>query len=67
MSQKNNQSFSEKFEELEEIVSYFEGSQLDVDESLAKFERGVELSKELQKYLETAQNKVEKIKLTFDE
>lgn len=60
-------SFSDSFEELEEIVAWFDSSDAtDLDESLKKFERGAELSKEIKKYLETAENKVEKIKAEFD-
>jgi exodeoxyribonuclease VII small subunit len=66
MSTKNDQSFAEKFSELESIVEWFEGDAQDIDESLRKFERGAELSKELKKYLEQTENKVTKIKEKFD-
>lgn len=69
MSTKNEQdakSFAEKFAELEEIVNWFDGEVKDIDESIKKFERGTELSKELREYLKTAENKVSKIKADFD-
>lgn len=58
--------FSGKFRELDEIIAYFDSDELDIDESLKQFERGVELSKELKEYLEQAKNKVEKIKADFE-
>ncbi len=65
-AQSKEQSFAEKFAELEEIVAWFDGDVKDIDESLNKFERGAELSKELQKYLDETENKVTKIKQKFD-
>ena len=67
MSKNDEKSdFAEKFSELEEIVSWFDGDVQDIDESLAKFERGAKLSQELRKYLEETENKVTKIKEKFD-
>ena len=66
MSKADENSFSKKFAELEEIVAWFDGDVQDVDESLKKFERGAELSQELKKYLEETENRVQKIKEKFD-
>jgi exodeoxyribonuclease VII small subunit len=66
MSKNDEVNFSEKFSELEAIVEWFDGDVKDVDESLKKFERGVELSKELKDYLKNAENKVKKIKADFE-
>ena len=60
-----DQSYSEKFAELEEIVAWFDGDVQDLDQSIEQFERGVELSKEIKKYLNEAENKVTKIKESF--
>jgi len=66
MSKNDDKSFSEKYAELEEIVNWFSGDVKDIDESLKKFERGAELSKELKEYLKNTENKVTKIKQKFD-
>lgn len=63
---KSDKGFSEKFQELEEIVEWFSGDAKDIDESLKKFERGIELSNELRAFLKETENKVEKIKKKFD-
>ena len=65
MSNKD-QSLSNKFKELEDIVEWFDGDNLDLDKSLEKFERGAELSKEIKTFLDHAENKVKKIKADFE-
>lgn len=62
----DDKGFAKKFEELEAIVEWFSGDLQDIDKSLEKFERGVELSNQLKTYLEETENKVEKIKKKFD-
>ncbi|MCL2024673.1 MAG: exodeoxyribonuclease VII small subunit [Coriobacteriia bacterium] len=52
------QTFARGIEELEAIVRDLEGGKLELEESLARYERGVTLIKELQVTLETAQQKV---------
>lgn len=51
-------SFSEALAELEGIVSALEGGQLELEESLSRYERGVVLLKALQSKLADAQQKV---------
>ncbi len=52
--------------ELDEIMAKLQAEDLSVDEAVASYERGVELVNELQAYLEEAENKVQKIKASFD-
>jgi exodeoxyribonuclease VII small subunit len=60
-------NFSKAFEELEGITEWFEGEdQLDLDEGLKKFERGLELASTLKAKLGEVENKVETIKQKFD-
>lgn len=58
--------FEKGMKELESITEWFEQPDVDLDLSLAKFERGLELSNELKDYLQKVENKVEKIKKRFD-
>ncbi|MDR3037105.1 MAG: exodeoxyribonuclease VII small subunit [Coriobacteriales bacterium] len=51
-------SFREASEELEGIVRLLEGNQLELEESLACYERGVALLRTLQSRLAEAQQKV---------
>ena len=56
-------SFRKSMDELEALVTELEGGQLDIDEAIAKFEKGSKLAADLSKYLQEAQLKVDKIKL----
>ena len=60
-------NFARSFEELEEIVKWFEGSEADLEEGLGKFERGLELAQECRGRLKEVENKVIKIKAKFSE
>lgn len=66
---KSNESFDfgASLKELEAITTWFEAENIDLDEGLVKFERGMELAGLLKAYLATTQNQVEKIKLKFDQ
>ena len=48
-------------DELETIVADLQQDDIDVDEAMQKYERGLELIKLLEKYLKTAENKIEKL------
>ena len=48
-------------DELETIVAALQQDDIDVDEAMQKYERGLELIKTLEKYLKTAENKIEKL------
>ena len=59
--------FAKAFSELEEITEWFETEdQLDLDEGLKRFERGLSLAAELKKKLSEVENKVQEIKTTFE-
>jgi exodeoxyribonuclease VII small subunit len=59
-------SFEQALEELEKIVSGLEGGNVPLDQSIAQYERGEALRSHCQKLLQSAQAKVEKIKLGAD-
>lgn len=58
--------FAKELQELEAIVAWFESGDVDLDEALSKFERGMELSARLKDHLQTVANKVEVIKKKFE-
>ena len=58
MANSEQMSFREASEELETIVRLLEGNQLELEESLQHYERGVKLLKTLQTRLGEAQQKV---------
>ncbi|HRH31903.1 MAG TPA: exodeoxyribonuclease VII small subunit [bacterium] len=62
---KKSPSFAEAFTELEEITSWFETSDVDLDEGLKKFERGLELAQACKAKLAEVENKVVDLKKKF--
>ncbi len=52
--------------ELDAILVWFESDEVELDQAIAKYERGMEITKELEKYLKTAENKIEIVKKKFD-
>jgi exodeoxyribonuclease VII small subunit len=57
--------FERALKELEEITAWFESSDVDLDQGLVKFERGMELAGQLKTHLVSVENRVEKIKQRF--
>lgn len=60
---KSGFQFEKALEELETLVERIEGGELSLEESLAAFERGVKLTRECQKALDEAEQKVEMLSL----
>ncbi len=59
--------FGKAYKELEEIVEWFEREDVDLDEGLKKFERGLQLAKSCKSRLKDVENKVTEIKAKFSE
>lgn len=53
-----SKSFEEQMEDLEKIVGELEKGDLNLDDSVAKFEEGIKISKECNKILEEAEKKI---------
>ena len=51
-------SFEEQISELEKIINELENSNLNLDDSVVKFEEGMKISKECNKMLENAEKKI---------
>ena len=58
-------SFADAFQELEEITAWFETADVDLDEGLKKFERGLELAQVCKTKLTEVENKVVDLKKKF--
>lgn len=54
--------YSEALKELEEITSYLESSEADLDEAIKKFERGSELASQIEEHLKNAENTIKNIR-----
>lgn len=58
-------NFSEAYQELEEIIGWFEREEVDLEEGLKKFERGLALAQKCKSRLKEVENKVVEIKEKF--
>lgn len=58
--------FADAFKELESITEWFEREDVDVDEGLKKFERGLELAKACKEKLAEVETRVKEIKIKFE-
>ena len=63
MAKKSNsaKSYGELSAELAEIMEWFEGGEVDLDEALVKYQQASQLVEQMEKYLKTAANKIKKI------
>lgn len=48
-------------DELETIIQALQQDDIDVDVAMVKYERGLELTKQLETYLQAAENKISKL------
>lgn len=60
-------NFSKAFKELEQITEWFEKGEVDLDEGLVKFKRGLELAKVCKGKLSEVENKIKELKKKFEE
>ncbi len=53
-------------QELDQVLSELESADLDIETALQKYQRGMEIIQQLETYLKIAENKVTKLKATWD-
>jgi exodeoxyribonuclease VII small subunit len=58
-------TFAAAYAELEDIIGFFERGDADLEEGIAKFERGLELADRCKARLAELENKVTQIKARF--
>ncbi len=66
MAKKDEINYQELKAELDEIMLSLQQEDLDVDEALKHYQRGLELVQQLEDYLKTAENKIVEIKAKFN-
>jgi exodeoxyribonuclease VII small subunit len=59
--------FEKALKELEAITTWFESSNVNLDQGIAKFEHGMELAAQLKTHLATIENRVEKVRARFSD
>lgn len=65
MAKSDRPNYQQLANELDGILVELQQTDLDVDAAVKKYERGLELIKELEKYLGEAENKVSQLKAKF--
>ena len=63
---KKTKTFTEQVQELENLVTWFESTDFDLDQAVDNYEKGMKLIQDLEEHLKTAENKVAKIKASFE-
>jgi len=58
-------NFTKAYQEIEGINEWFQGEEMDLDEALRKYERGMELINKCKDRLKEAENKFEEIKKKY--
>lgn len=61
------QSYTELRKELDDIISWFENEDLDVDEATKKYEKALLLAKEIEAHLTNAENTIRDLKATTNQ
>lgn len=55
-------NFRKSYQDLQQIVAWFEKEDVDLEEGIKKFEEGTKLVKELKGYLSAMENKIKELK-----
>lgn len=58
-------NFTKAYQEVEEINEWFQGEEIDLDEALQRYEKGMELISKCKDRLKHAENKFEDIKKKY--
>jgi exodeoxyribonuclease VII small subunit len=65
MSEKN--SISQQLQDLDQLITWFDQPDFDLDKAIAKFEEGSKLVADIQTKLDTFENKITVLKERFDQ
>ena len=57
-----NKTYKELRTELDELMSWFDGEDIDVEQALAKYEQAEQIIKQLETYLKDTELKITKLK-----
>lgn len=59
-------NFTKAYQEIEEINEWFQGEDIDLEEALQKYKRGMELVQKCKARLKEAENKFEEIRKDYE-
>jgi exodeoxyribonuclease VII small subunit len=66
MTDKQTQDYRAMAAELDAILEALQTSDLDIDEAVKAYTHGMEIVETLEKYLKSAENKITKVKKSWD-
>jgi exodeoxyribonuclease VII small subunit len=66
MAKNQPKNYQQLSEELNQLIDWFEGDAVNLDEAVDKYEQAMALLKRMEEHLKTAENKVKKISVSFD-
>jgi exodeoxyribonuclease VII small subunit len=66
MAKSQSKNYQQLSEELNQLIDWFEGDAVNLDEAVEKYEQAMALLKQMEDRLKTAENKVKKISVRFD-
>ena len=66
MPKRSKPTYQELKTELDAILADLQSEELDVDGALTKYKRGLELAKQIEDYLRTAENEIRVLKTRAD-
>ena len=64
---KKPQTYQQLSDQLAALVDWFESDQVNLDQAVSKYEEAMELLKQMENHLKSAENKIKKISLKFDD
>ncbi len=60
-------SYKDLSDELDTVMADLEGGELDIDQAVKRYERGLAIVRELETYLKEAENKITELKNTEEQ
>jgi len=66
MAKNQPKNYQQLSEDLNQLIDWFEGDAVNLDEAVDKYEQAMALLKRMEDHLKTAENKVKKISVSFD-
>ena len=62
---KPSKTYQQMTDELNGLIDWFESDRVNLDQAVDKYEQAMELLKNMELYLQTAENKIKKIAVQF--
>lgn len=66
MAKSQAKTYQQLSGELNRLIDWFESDAVNLDDAVEKYEQAMELLKQMEDHLKTAENKVKKISVKFD-